>query len=185
MRGYEEFLGDLFTRVSPALTLLILLAVTGLTAAAWYYFPAWVPRRLPRWRLPRLRRPRITSRPKKTKRPAVSRSEPDAPAVPATGRADELAGQGRYAEAIRERLRDTVADLTRAGLIDPEPGTTAAELTGDATAGHPGVGPALTGATGLFSGVWYGRQPAGPHEDARMRELTAEVRDSLAAEEGR
>lgn len=184
MRGYEQFLGDLFTRVSPAVVLVILLAVTGLIAAGWYYFPAWVPRRLPRLRRPRVRMPRFSPRPRKAKPLVVSRREPDVAVVPA-GRADELAGQGRYAEAIRERLRDTVADLTRAGLIDPEPGATAAELAGDAIAGRPGVGPALTGATGLFSGVWYGRQPAGPHEDARMRELTAEVRDGLAVEEGR
>lgn len=83
------------------------------------------------------------------------------------------------AEAIRERLRDTVADLTRAGLVDPAPGDTAAELAATAGAGRPAVSPALTRATGLFAEVWYGSRPAGAAEDDQMRHLTAEVRGEL------
>ncbi|GAA1654959.1 DUF4129 domain-containing protein [Actinoplanes couchii] len=187
MRGYEEFLGDLFEKISPPMMLLILFAVTGLIAAGWYFYPAWIPRRLPRFKLPRWRRTKKKA--PKTRRVTKAENRTadsgDNTVEIARGLADQLAGQGRYAEAIRERLRETVADLTRAGVIDPEPGTTAAELTDDATAGRPGVGPALTGATGLFSGIWYGRQPAGPGEDQRMRELTTEVRDTLHANEGR
>ncbi|SDS96596.1 DUF4129 domain-containing protein [Actinoplanes derwentensis] len=186
MRAYEELLGELFTVVPPPLMLLILLAVTALVAAGWYFFPAWIPRRLPRFTWRRQRKPR-TKRIKRAKRSTEKQatSSPETVKQTRSSLADQLAGQGRYAEAIRERLRDTVADLTRAGVIDPEPGTTAAELTTDATTGRPGVGPALTGATGLFSGVWYGRAPAGPGDDQRMRELTTEVRDTLDAGEGR
>ncbi|MEU8663522.1 DUF4129 domain-containing protein [Actinoplanes philippinensis] len=186
MRGYDDLVGRVFTIVSPPLLLLLLLAVTALTAALWYWYPAWIPRRWPRLpRLPRLTLPRWRRRTPKRATPTPARpaapGRPHATAAPATAGtlADRLAAEGRYAEAIRERLRDTVADLTRAGLIDPDPGTTAAELTTTAGTGHPAVGPALTGATGLFSDIWYGHRPAGPPEDDRMRHLTTEVRDRL------
>jgi hypothetical protein len=200
VRGYDEFVGRIFGIVPGGIVLLILLAVTTLTAAGWYWWPAWVPRRLPRLRLPRLRlrlprlrlrlprwRLRLPRRRKRTRtarhgRPATRRTRdtgPDPATTTAGSLADRLAAEGRYAEAIRERLRDTVTALTRAGLITPEPGTTAAELTTEATTGRPVVGPALTGATSLFSEVWYGHRPAGPPEDERMRHLTAEVRTAL------
>lgn len=185
MRGYDELVGEIFTIVDPALLLLLLLVVTALTAALWYWYPAWIPRRLPRlprWRLPRFRRQRKAKhgKPAPARTPA-RRSKPGrTPAAAATGSlADRLAAEGRYAEAIRERLRDTVTDLTRAGLVAPEPGTTAAELATEATTGRPVVGPALTGATGLFSEIWYGHRPAGQTDDDRMRHLTAEVRNGL------
>jgi hypothetical protein len=187
MRGYDEFVGRIFEIVPPGLLVLILLAVTALIAALWYWFPAWVPRRWPRLRMPRLRLPRFKRRRRKTKhsRQPITRaagrgkSAEAGPAPAALSLADRLAAEGRYAEAIRERLRDTVTDLTRAGVITPEPGTTANEITTAAGAGRPVVAPALTGATGLFSEVWYGHRPAGAPEDDRMRDLTAEVRAAL------
>lgn len=184
MRGYEEFVGLVTGVVSPGLLLLILIAVTTLWAAAWYWYPAWVPRRLPRFRFPALKRRRRTPRrPKPAEVTKPRRGRPDRkagePAAVDAALADRLAAEGRYAEAIRQRLRDTVTDLTRAGVVTPEPGATAAEITAAATAGRPAVHTALTGATGLFSRVWYGRQPAGPADDAQMRHLTAEVRDAL------
>jgi hypothetical protein len=187
VRGYDEFVGDVFALISPPVLLLLLLTVTALTAALWYWYPAWIPRRMPR--LPRFRLPRLRRRQRKAKhgkpvpaRATSRRSKPDKTAGSGGVRgslADRLAAEGRYAEAIRERLRDTVGDLTRAGVVAPEPGTTAAELATEATTGRPVVGPALTGATGLFSEIWYGHRPAGQTEDERMRHLTAQVRDSL------
>ncbi|MDI6105100.1 DUF4129 domain-containing protein [Actinoplanes sp. NEAU-A12] len=182
MRGYDEFLGVIFATFPAGKVLLILLALTALVAAGWYWFPAWVPDRLPRIRLPKRRRrqrkPQHGQKPTRRARPR--RGEPSRePAAAAGSLADRLAAEGRYAEAIRERLRDTVTALTRAGLITPEPGTTAAELTAEAATGRPVVGPALTGATSLFSEVWYGYRPAGPPEDERMRHLAAEVRTAL------
>ncbi|MEV4277581.1 DUF4129 domain-containing protein [Actinoplanes xinjiangensis] len=191
MRGYDDLVGRIFTIITPAVLLLLLLAATALTAALWYWYPAWIPRRMPRLRFPRLRLPRLRlprlRRRRRTRRdaaapPARATTTTTATVAPVTAGgslADRLAAEGRYAEAIRERLRDTVADLTRAGLVDPEPGTTAAELAHQAGTGRPAVGPALTGATGLFSEIWYGHRPAGPPEDERMRHLTAEVRDGL------
>jgi hypothetical protein len=188
MRGYDEFVGRIFEIVPPGVLILILLAVTALIAAGWYWFPAWVPRSWPRLRMPRVRLPRFKRRQRKAKhsqqpatRAAAKRGKPARPRPAPAGLslADRLAAEGRYAEAIRERLRDTVTDLTRAGVITPEPGTTANEITTAAGTGRPVVAPALTGATGLFSEVWYGHRPAGAPEDDRMRDLTAEVRAAL------
>ncbi|BEL04955.1 hypothetical protein Q0Z83_031460 [Actinoplanes sichuanensis] len=187
MRGYDDFVGDIFATVPPAVLLLALLVLTALIAAGWYWYPAWIPRRwprlrlrLPRFSLPKLRRRR---KPRHGTEPATRptrRTKTDKTPTAARGSlADRLAAEGRYAEAIRERLRDTVADLTRAGLITPEPGDTANELATAAGTGRPAVSPALDGATGLFSDIWYGRRPAGPPEDERMRHLTAEIRDGL------
>jgi Domain of unknown function (DUF4129) len=207
-RFYDGLVAWLFDLLSPQLTLLILLALTGLVAALWYWYPAWVPRRMPRlrftlprlrlprwrfprvrlnWRLPRWRRkPRAKPRPKA--QPVPEAVEPDAveprPSGNGLSLADRLAAEGRFAEAIRERLRDTVSDLTRAGVIKPEPGTTALELTADAAARRPAVGAPLDGATAIFSEIWYGRREASPGHDARMRTLTAEVRSSLTGPPG-
>lgn len=95
--------------------------------------------------------------------------------------ADRLAAEGRYAEAIRERLRETVGDLTRAGVITPQPGTTALELTADAAVRRPVVASPLGGATAIFSEIWYGKREASAGHDDRMRALTTEVRSSLSA----
>jgi hypothetical protein len=108
-------------------------------------------------------------------RPATAAPAPAAAVSPA----DRLAAEGRYAEAIRERLRETVGELTRAGVVAPEPGETAAELTAVAAARRPAVAPSLAGATALFSEVWYGNRPAGPDQDEHMRRLSGEVRARL------
>ncbi|KUL30969.1 DUF4129 domain-containing protein [Actinoplanes awajinensis] len=209
MRGYEEFVARVFDVLSPQTVLLLLIVLTGLVAALWYWFAAWVPRRLPRVKLPRIKlprfrlprfklprftRPRFTlprvklprlQRKKATRQPAVIPPPDDlevtAAPRPGMSLADRLAAEGRYAEAIRERLRDTVRDLTRAGVITPQPGTTVVELTAAAAAHRPAVGAPLSGATEIFSEIWYGRRDASPGHDDRMRTLTAEVRDALGA----
>ncbi|WP_027345519.1 DUF4129 domain-containing protein [Hamadaea tsunoensis] len=63
-RTWTEFVAMLSDLLSLPLLLLVLVAVTALVAALWYFFPAWIPRRgfwrrrarFPRWRL---RRPRL------------------------------------------------------------------------------------------------------------------------------
>ncbi|GAA4969196.1 DUF4129 domain-containing protein [Actinoplanes utahensis] len=191
MRAYEEFVGLLIGLLSLRLLLLILVGGTALWAAAWYWYPAWIPRRLPRFRfrfrLPRLKKRTRKARHGRTEKPPekAKRGRKPVPAAAPTDLADRLAAEGRYDEAIRQRLRDTVTDLTHAGVVTPEPGTTAAEITAEAAAGRPAVETALTGATGLFSRVWYGRQRAGASDDERMRHLTAEVREALRSGERR
>ncbi len=183
-RAWDEFAAAVFDVLPPGVVLLLLLIAAGLVAALWYWFPAWVPRRLPRWRLPRLRRPRR----RKEKKPAAATADaeplitlpaPDEEPNVALGGmslADRLAAEGRYAEAIRQRLRDTVGDLVDARVVAPQPGWTAAELAAVAAAQRPAVAHPLGAATELFSEIWYGDRPAYRDHDEHMRALTAQVR---------
>jgi hypothetical protein len=168
--------------------LLILLLAAGVVGALWYWFPAWVPRRLPHWRLPKVRWPkwRLPKWRRRTRKPKTARNPPKTPAfaptvVLADGTllADRLAAEGRYAEAIRQRLRDVVGDLTVAGVVAPLPGTTAAEVAAAVAAQRPAVAGSLSGATDLFSEIWYGNRPALPAHDERMRALTGDVRSRM------
>lgn len=194
-RGYDEFLAGLFDVIGPAWIALILLGVAFLGGFLWYTYPAWLRFRLPRIPLPRLRlprwhRPRFKRRARK-KKPATVKPEPQVrtpepepdpepqPVVAGLSAADRLAAEGRYAEAIRERLRESVAALTRYGVVTPAPAWTAHEVATTASANRPAVSAPLAGATDIFSEVWYGRRPAGPDQDALMRRLTAEVKAAL------
>nr|WP_240942648.1 DUF4129 domain-containing protein [Planosporangium thailandense] len=198
----------------PLLLVLSLIAA-GLLGAAWYWFPAWVPRRLPRlrrprWRLrrprprlPRWRRPRLPRL--RWRRPRLPRlrwphlrwkrrrgdSAPPPPPVPAdelpavpaddlASLADRLAAAGRYAEAVRERLRAMVRHLVERGVIEHRPGWTVTELARAAGHALPAVGAPLSEAAALFSEVWYAGRPAGAETDARMRALADAAREALA-----
>lgn len=210
---------DLVAAVSdviPLPLLLLLMIVAALiTGALWYFFPAWVPHRLPRLRRPRWRWRirwsrrwptwrwnlrwswpglrgiarrllawlRALCRPWRRKvaeppdEPTEAADEPDLagdalPALPAeafASLADRLAAQGRYAEAIRERLRAMVRRLVERGVIEDRPGWTVTELSAAA-----GLAP-LHEASTVFSDVWYAQRPATAELDARMRELAQQI----------
>jgi len=189
-RAWDEFAAAVFDVVSPQVLLLLGLLAAGVVGALWYWFPAWVPRRLPRLRLPRFRLPRWRlPKWRRTRKPKAARPGRSGPAEPAfaptvvlpdgTLLADRLAAEGRYAEAIRQRLRDVVGDLTAAGVVAPLPGTTAAEVAAAAAVQRPAVAGPLAGATDLFSEIWYGDRPALPAHDSRMRDLTGDVRTRM------
>jgi Domain of unknown function (DUF4129) len=194
-RDYDEFLARIFDHVSPAWVALLLLAAAVAVGLLWYTYPAWLRIRLPRpkWSLPRWKWhwPRFKRQPRKKKRKASEKKEPEPqvripepdpepkPMAAALSAADRLAAEGRYAEAIRERLRESVTALTRYGVIAPAPAWTAHEVAATASANRPAVSAPLAGATDIFSEVWYGRRPAGPDQDALMRRLTAEVKAAL------
>jgi hypothetical protein len=168
------------------LTTLLLLAA-GLTAAAWYWFPAWVPRRLPRWRLPRLRRPRLRKRRRAKRRAAdpvagapPADGLPDLPVETFVSLADRLAAQGRYAEAVRERLRAMVRELVDRRVIEHRPGWTVGELAEEAGRARPVIDPPLRAAGGIFSELWYGQRPANQEHDVRMRRLADDLHTALA-----
>lgn len=101
------------------------------------------------------------------------------PVVPPDGLADRFAAQGRYAEAVRERLRAMVRDVADHGVVTDRPGWTVTELADAAGQAAPAAHPALTEASGIFSEVWYGRRPARAGHDQRMRELAGQLRDTL------
>jgi hypothetical protein len=183
-RAWDEFVAGVFDVVPGQVVLLLLLVAAGVSGTLWYTFPAWVPRRWPR--LPRFRwKRREKKKPiaKPVPEPVLTAAQPESePEVPlpagALSLADRLAAEGRYAEAIRQRLRDTIRDLTAAGIVAPQPGWTAAELAAVASARRPAVAWPLGSATELFSEIWYGDRPAQQVQDDRMRDLTGQVREA-------
>ncbi|WP_406107360.1 DUF4129 domain-containing protein [Micromonospora globbae] len=200
-RWWTETTAALGDRVPLWLVTLLLVALAGLVAAAWYTFPAWVPRRFPRprlprlprlrlrWprlRLPRLRWPRLRRRRRAADAPAADPAPvaPDAPATPATGHlplADRLAADGRYAEAVRERLRDMIRELAVRQVVPPRPGLTVREVAATAARNRPPAGPPMAAAGEIFSELWYAQRPATAAHDRRMRELADELHRALHA----
>ena len=74
--------------------------------------------------------------------------------------AETAAAQGRFAEAVRERLRAVVRELEARGALDPRPGRTAGEVARDGGAAVPPVAADLARAAALFDEIWYGGRPA-------------------------
>jgi hypothetical protein len=181
--------GDVVPLPLAALALLIGAALVG---AAWYWWPRWVPRRFPRVRLPRirLRRPRFRW-PFRRRRhddrqpvdvpPGTADDQlPDLPVAAFISLADRLAAQGRYAEAVRERLRAMVRELVDRQVVEHRPGWTVTELAGAAAQARPVVDVPMRAAGGVFAEVWYGQRPAGAHHDERMRELADQMHRALS-----
>ena len=92
--------------------------------------------------------------------------------------ADALAGAGRWAEAVRERLRAVVRDLEQGGVLDPRPGRTAGEVARDGGRAVPALAADLGRAATLFDEVWYGGRPAGPDSYAVLVEVDRRVRSA-------
>jgi hypothetical protein len=167
--------------------------------------PRWrLPRlRWPRWRLPRPRRPGwrwprlrwpdwrrlLWWRRKPPVRDPADNAEPvagepaeavpDLPAAEFASLADRLAAEGRYAEAVRERLRGMVRLLIERGVVEHRPAWTVTELAAAAAARRPPVAGPLGEAGRIFSDIWYGQRPAGAAQDTRMRELAAALSTTL------
>ncbi|SCL52084.1 DUF4129 domain-containing protein [Micromonospora peucetia] len=174
-RWWTETTAALGDQVPLPLVALLLVLAAVLVAAGWYTFPAWIPRRLPR--LTRLRR-RSRKSPPPGGTPAVPdprEPEPELPAAAYVSLADRFAAEGRYAEAVRERLRAMVRELTARRVVQPRPGMTVVELVRAATDTQPQVGPPLTAAGAIFSELWYGQRPASVEHDRRMREHAADL----------
>jgi hypothetical protein len=74
--------------------------------------------------------------------------------------AEQAAGEGRFEDAVRERLRAVVRDLEARGVLDPRPGRTAGEIARDGGAAVPAVAEDLRRAAGVFDEVWYGGRAA-------------------------
>jgi hypothetical protein len=203
VRGWNELAAEVDDAISLGLALLVLLAAAGIAGALWYFYPGWLPwrwrplsspqrgtrRRRPwawlrwpwRWRR---RRPRKSTVEPVEPEPlsTVDADElPDLPAEAFRSLADRLAAEGRYAEAVRERLRAIVRELIDAGLIDNRPGWTVTELAGMAARARPPVRPPLDAATRIFSDIWYGQRPAGLPHDEQMRGHAEAVHAVLAA----
>lgn len=85
--------------------------------------------------------------------------------------AEQAAAQGRFADAVRERLRAVVRELEARGVLEPRPGRTAGEVARDAGAAVPAVAADLRRAAIAFDEIWYGGRTA----DASSYALLVEV----------
>ncbi|MFY1668473.1 DUF4129 domain-containing protein [Plantactinospora sp. WMMB334] len=184
-RWWTETVAALGDRLPLPLAALLLLLAAVLAALAWFHYPAWVPRRPPRWRLSRWRHGRRRTRPAPPAEPepAGTADDPELPEVPAAtlaALADRLAADGRYAEAARERFRGMVRELVDAGALEHRPGLTVTELAAAAPA-RPEVQAPFTEAGRLFSDLWYAERPARREHDDRMRVLATELTRNLGA----
>jgi hypothetical protein len=94
---------------------------------------------------------------------------PDLPAAVLRLTADQLAAEGRFAEAVRERLRAIIADLIERGILPVSPGWTVMELATRARQTRPELAPALSHAVTIFSEIWYGLRPAHAGDDLALR----------------
>jgi hypothetical protein len=90
--------------------------------------------------------------------------------------ADAHAAAGRWAEAVRERLRAVVRSLEERAVLEPRPGRTADEAAAEAGAALPPCADDLRSAARLFDEVWYGGRAVGPEGDAALRRLDERVR---------
>jgi hypothetical protein len=95
--------------------------------------------------------------------------------------ADGHAAAGRWAEAVRDRLRAIITGLEERTLLEPRPGRTADEAAADAGAVVPECAADLRAAARVFDDIWYGARPADARHDALLRGLDDRVRGSRPA----
>lgn len=115
------------------------------------------------------------------RRPALLELSGDADAAEHRRRADEHAAAGRYAEAVRERMRAIVRELETRGVLDPRPGRTADEVAREAAAAVPTVSADLRAAAAIFDEIWYGGRAATAQADALMRQADDRIRRAQLA----
>ena len=113
------------------------------------------------------------------------KTDPVTPTRSATehaSRADAYAAEGRWAEAVRERLRGVVAGLVTRDLVDNRPGRTAHEVAVEAGQVLPTAAGDLNAAAELFAEIWYGERAATAEHDQQMREIATRVAAARPAE---
>jgi hypothetical protein len=195
MRWWNEFVATIGTVLPLPAVVLVLFVVATVVALLWYFFPGWIPRRWPRLRRPRWRfrlpswrwrwrkpswRRRKSAAAEAPAEPVEGDEVPELPAATFADLADRLAAEGRFAEAIRERLRGMVRQLIERGVLEHRPGWTVTELAAVAASRRPQVSGPLTAAGRIFSDIWYGDRPAGAEQDNLMRGHVAAQTAALA-----
>lgn len=106
---------------------------------------------------------------------------PDLPAAVLALTADELAAAGRYAEAVRERLRAIVRELVERDVLAYRPGWTVTEFARAAGTVWPTAAAPLAAASEVFSQIWYGQRPAIMEDDLAMRGYATQIRAAIDA----
>jgi hypothetical protein len=195
-RFWNEFVAGPIDILGFALVTLILIAVALLAGAAWQWWPAWIPTSNPfrglfrrrSWRRGlwskiglgwRRKRKRHHSTPAETTVVSSTDELPDLPVTAFLANADRLAAEGRYAEAVRERLRAIVRTLVETGVIVGYPGWTVTELARAAAAARGALRQPLDDAGRVFSDIWYGERPAYAAHDESMRAYTRQITEIL------
>ncbi|GAA2063500.1 hypothetical protein GCM10009839_88470 [Catenulispora yoronensis] len=92
--------------------------------------------------------------------------------------AEEHAVGGRWAEAVRARLRAVIAGLEERTVLDPRPGRTADVAARQAGQVLPEQAEALAGAARVFDDIWYGEAAAGPEDYRRLVAVDEAVQGS-------
>jgi Domain of unknown function (DUF4129) len=95
--------------------------------------------------------------------------------------ANANAAEGRWAEAVRDRLRAIITGLEERTLLEPRPGRTADEAAADAGVVVPECAADLHAAARVFDEIWYGSRPADATHDTALRGLDDRVRASRPA----
>ncbi|WP_031162524.1 DUF4129 domain-containing protein [Streptosporangium roseum] len=90
--------------------------------------------------------------------------------------AERLAAEGRWAEAVRERLRAVARDLEDRVIVDSTPGRTAGELAAEAGRALPAFAGELTAAARVFDDVTYGEVPGTAEAYGVLRDLDERLR---------
>lgn len=190
MSFWNEFVaavGDLLSLSLATFLLIVGAILIGLLWAFWHEFTGWLARVFRR----RDRKEKEKSKDDSEVRlvteeelEEVEQSEEELPDVDAAvfaTLADRYAAEGRFAEAVRERLRAMVRELVDRGVITHHPGWTVTELAEAAGSARPAVRPPVVEATKIFTFIWYRKEPALSEHDNRMRVLAG----ALASEMGR
>ncbi len=89
--------------------------------------------------------------------------------------ADRAAADGRFADAVRERMRALVRELESRGVLDVRPGRTAGEVARDGGAAVPSLADDLARAAAVFDEVWYGGRTADAGSYAVLVEVDAQT----------
>jgi hypothetical protein len=188
MRTFTELVAVWDDIFSLPLTWLLMVLGALIGGALWFFWPSW-------WRaLARIRwRGRAKAKGKSRKAREVSAEEldelsasdeelPEVEPVVFLALADRYAAEGRFAEAVRERLRAMVRELVDRGVITHRPGWTVTELAREAGASRPPVAPPMRDASGIFSDIWYGKRPASSEHDSRMRALAGQLHEAVVGQ---
>ena len=98
-------------------------------------------------------------------------------------RADRLAAEGRFREALRCRYCALIAELARRGLLDEVPGRTSGDYERLVRSLLPEVAQQFASVTARFESCWYGHEPSSADEqglfDQAARLILREVQVPL------
>jgi Domain of unknown function (DUF4129) len=204
-RAWNEIVAGFADLVRGGVPTLVFLSFVAalLVGLGWFFWPSWLPWH---WRLHdahgetrterrtgwrgrfrlgalrwRLRRRRRKARVEEEQLDLPDDVLPDLPADVLALTADQLAAAGRYAEAVRERMRAVVRDLIERGVLPHSPGWTVTELAAAAGRARPQLDEPLAGGVGVFSDIWYGLRPATAEDDAAMRRYADAIARDLGA----